>query len=57
MSESSDIEMIVMYQDYVRQANKGGGTPENNSKLNRRMGYLGNTRDVKEILEKIFKSS
>ena len=57
MSESSDIEMIVMYQDYVRQANKGGGNPEKNSKLNRRMGYLGNVRDVKEILEKIFKSS
>jgi len=57
MSESSDIEMIVMYQDYVRQANKGGSTPEKNSKLNRRMGYLGNVRDVKEILEKIFKSS
>ena len=56
MSESSDIEMIVMYQDYIRQAQKGGG-PENSSKINRRMGYLGNTRDVKEILEKIFKSS
>ena len=59
MTESSDIEMIVMYQIYVRQANKGGGPSygDNNSKLNRRMGYLGNTRDVKEILEKIFKSS
>ncbi len=55
MSESSDIEMIVMYQDYIRQAQKGG--PENSSKINRRMGYLGNTRDVKEVLEKIFKSS
>ena len=57
MSESSDIEMIMMYQNYVRQSQKGGGNIENNSKLNRRMGYLGNTRDVKEILEKIFKSS
>jgi hypothetical protein len=57
MSESSDIEMIMMYQNYVRQSQKGGGNNENNSKLNRRMGYLGNTRDVKEILEKIFKSS
>jgi hypothetical protein len=57
MSESSDIEMIMMYQNYVRQSQKGGGNTENNSKLNRRMGYLGNTRDVKEILEKIFKSS
>ena len=59
MTESSDIEMIVMYQNYVRQSNKGGGSrdKDNNSKLSRRMGYLGNTRDVKEILEKIFKSS
>ena len=61
MSESSDIEMIMMYQNYVRQSNKGGGSnnADNNSKskLNRRMGYLGNTRDVKEILEKIFNSS
>ena len=57
MSESSDIEMIMMYQNYVRQSNKGGGSnnADNNSKLNRRMGYLGNTRDVKEILEKIYK--
>ena len=57
MSESSDIEMIVMYQNYVRQAHKNDNNLENNSKINRRMGYLGNTRDVKEILEKIFKSS
>ena len=55
MSESSDIEMIVMYQDFVRQSDKTGS--DNNSKINRRMGYLGNTKDVKEILEKIFKSS
>jgi 5-deoxy-D-glucuronate isomerase len=55
MSESSDIEMIVMYQNYIRQSQKE--SPDNNSKINRRMGYLGNTRDVKEILEKIFKSS
>ena len=57
MSESADIEMIGMYQNYVRQAHKNDNNLENNSKINRRMGYLGNTRDVKEILEKIFKSS
>ena len=57
MSESSDIEMIMMYQNYVRQSHKNDNNLENNSKINRRMGYLGNTRDVKEILEKIFKSS
>jgi hypothetical protein len=54
MSESSDIEMIVMYQNFVRQSNKEQG---NESKINRRMGYLANVNDAKEILEKIFKSS
>ena len=54
MSESSDIEMIMMYQDYVRSSNKTG---DNHSKLDRKMGRLGNVNDVKEILEKIFKST
>ena len=55
MSESSDIEMIMMYQDYVRSSNKLPG--DNQSKLDRKMGRLGNVNDVKEILEKIFKST
>ena len=55
MSESSDIEMIMMYQSYVRKSQNNG--LDNNSKINRRMGYLGNVKDTKEILEKIFKSS
>ena len=54
MSESSDIEMIMMYQQYVRQSQTGES--ENNSKINRRMGYLGNVNDTKELLEKIYKS-
>ena len=33
LSESSDIEMIMMYQNYVRQSTRDG----NQSKLNRRM--------------------
>jgi hypothetical protein len=53
MTESSDIEMIIMYQNYLRQSKKEG----NHSKINRRMGYLSNVHDAKEILEKIFKSS
>ena len=53
LSESSDIEMIMMYQNYIRQSNK---ERTNQSKLNRKMGYLGNVNDTKEILEKIFKS-
>ena len=50
MSESSDIEMIMMYQDYIRTSNK---PKRNNSTINRSMGRLGNVNDMKEILEKI----
>jgi hypothetical protein len=53
MSESSDIEMIMMYQNYVRQSTKEG----NHSKINRRMGYLANVNDAKELLEKLYKNS
>jgi len=54
ISESSDIEMIMMYQDFVRNSGKNNS---NRSRITRRMGYLGNVHDTKEVLEKIFKSS
>jgi hypothetical protein len=54
LSESSDIEMIMMYQSYVR---KGSTNKGNTSKLSRRMGYLANVNDAKEILEKLYKSN
>jgi len=54
ISESSDIDMIMVYQNYIRQSNK---EKNNESKINRRMGYISNVNDAKEILEKIFKSS
>ena len=54
LSESSDIEMIMMYQDYIRQSGK---EKDNQSKINRRMGYLANVNDAKEILEKLYKNS
>jgi hypothetical protein len=53
MTESSDVEMIIMYQNYIRQSTKEG----NQSKINRRMGYLANVNDAKEILEKLYKNS
>ena len=53
MSESSDIEMIMMYQDYVRQS---ADTTPNHQKIDRKMGYIANVNDTKELLEKIFKS-
>ena len=53
MSESSDIEMIMMYQDYVRSSEKNS-TSEYKSKINRRMGYVANVNEAKELLEKLF---
>ena len=54
MTESYDIEIISMYQNYVRQNKKLDG---NECKIDRKMGYISNVHDAKEILEKIFKSS
>ena len=54
MSESFDIEMIVMYQSYVRQLDTKG---INESKPSKTMGYLSNVNDAKEILEKLYKIS
>jgi len=56
MSESSDIEMISMYQSYVRQTSKIASN-QSKTKMSRKMGYIANVRDAKEILEKIYKSS
>ena len=53
MSESSDIEMIMMYQDYIRSSEKNS-TSESKSKINRRMGYVANVNEAKELLEKLF---
>ena len=56
MSESSDIEMISMYQSYVRQTSKLTSN-QSKTKMTRKMGYIANVHDAKEILEKIYKSS
>ena len=53
MSESTDIEMIMMYQDYIRSSESDKNST-NQSSLDRKMGRLGNVNDVKEILEKIY---
>ena len=52
MSESSDMEMIIMYQHFLRDAQR---EVQHQHKLNRRMGYISNVNDAKENLEKIFK--
>jgi hypothetical protein len=55
MSESFDIEMIMMHQNYMRQSTKEERS--NKSKISRRMGYIANVNDAKEILEKLYKKS
>ena len=52
LSESTDMEMIVMYQHFLRDAQR---ELHHQHKLNRRMGYISNVNDAKENLEKIFK--
>ena len=52
LSESNDVEMIIMYQRYLRDS-EDDKTPE--TKISKRMGYVANVKDAKVILEKIFK--
>ena len=53
LSESQDLDMITMYQNYLRDDIRD---IKNESKMNRKMGYLGNIHDTKILLEKIFKN-
>ena len=52
LSESNDTEMIIMYQHFLKDAQR---ELHHHHKLNRRMGYISNVKDAKENLEKIFK--
>tara|TARA_R100001463_G_scaffold54748_1_gene105892 strand:+ start:30 stop:428 length:399 start_codon:yes stop_codon:yes gene_type:complete len=54
MSESSDIEMISLYQNYVRQSSRLSSNLST-TKMSRKMGYISNVNDAKEILEKLYK--
>ena len=53
MSESNDVEMMTMHQQYMRK-NTGDGSSK--YKLDRKLGYISNINDAKDILEKLYKS-
>ena len=53
MAECQDMEMMVLHQQFVHDIGNGRTA----SKINRRMGYISNVNDAKEILEKIYKNS
>ena len=52
MSESSDVEMISMYQRWLRDTSK---VKNDEPKLSRKMGYISTVNDAKDILEKLYK--
>ena len=54
MSESDDLHMINMFQQFVQDSSREKrGQP----KISKKMGYISNVRDAKDILEKLYKSS
>ena len=55
LSESSDIEMILMYQNYVRSSENVDDETNRYKLSHREMGYISSVADAKEVLEKIFK--
>ena len=55
MSESNDIEMITMHQNFVKH-NDRNSDGSSKYKLDRKMGYIANIKDAKSILEKIYKT-
>ena len=60
MSESKDVEMIIMYQQWLRESKDFTDSEDPSGirrKVNRRMGRIGNVQDTKEILERLFKES
>ena len=55
MSESNDVEMIAMHQNFVKH-NDRNSDGSSKYKLDRKMGYIANINDAKNILEKLYKS-
>ena len=51
LSESEDLEMINMYQNFLRDSKRD---PFNQPKMSRRMGYIATVDDARNFLEKIF---
>ena len=54
LSESSDMEMIGMYQNFLQDFKRD---TENNTQLNRKMGYLATVKSARGYLEKMYKES
>jgi len=53
ISESSNFEVIGVYQQYVRDSDIDESSSRES--LNREMGYISSVLDAKEVLEKLYK--
>ena len=54
LSESFDMEMIGMYQNFLQDFKRD---TENNTQINRKMGYLATVKSARGYLEKMYKDS
>ena len=54
LSESSDMEMIGMYQNFLQDSKRD---LHQNTQLNRKMGYLATVNAARGYLEKMYKES
>ena len=52
--ETNDVEMIMLHQSFVQKIENVKNKRPN---ISRKMGYLANVNDAKELLEKIYKNS
>ena len=54
ISESNDVHMISMFQQFVADSEK---MKKGEPKLSKKMGYISTVSDAKDILEKLYKSN
>ena len=54
LSESSDMEMIGMYQNFLQDFKRDN---QQNTQINRKMGYLATVKSARGYLEKMYKES
>jgi hypothetical protein len=55
ISESTDIEIIMMYQSFIRKKDTYSNFNKGKPSLTRKMGYISTVDEAKILLEKIYK--
>ena len=55
ISESDNLEVISVYQQFIKESNEDSNPYSSRESLNREMGYISSVIDAKEVLEKLYK--